>query len=145
MGKGSGTHIKYTFQKQAFIEHTEAPPIQNQWYTALNTQFDVRLVSVTLEQNNDELANKSLQCRITLGTDLETGTVDAASGTVYFGNYRKFAGVIVYVVGERELYLHTDVRGTSCLVEFRITSPLGTNQDISCYIRYDAKVVSAHP
>ena len=128
--------------KYAYLDHDtdlveETPPIQNQWYTVFDAE-DVRLLWCVVFQYNDENDAKNIAVR---------WTVD---GTVYLTQFISTTGVDYYVY--RDAYpsaggtfglnmkpamwnagYYIDKRGHSFKVEVRITTALGTNQELTCY------------
>ena len=128
--------------KYAYLDHDtdviyEAPPILNQWYTVFDAE-DVRLLWCLVFQYNDDSTAKNVAVR---------WTVD---GTVYFGqsllthnvDYYVFRNVYPSTGGIHGLDLslvpldagsYVDKRGHSFKVEVRITTALGTNQELYCY------------
>lgn len=121
------------------VHQDQDPPVQNTWYPLLNTTDDVVLKIYMLEQHNDELAAKDMEVRIT--------TVDEtlASASTPLNNY-----VTYHVRRDREssgleielAYINVDdFSGLICwggaLVEWRMTSVPGTNQNVNADIFYD--------
>ena len=117
----------------------QAPPVQNTWYTVLDTVPKARIYSVIGKQVNGEAELKAIDPRVTVdgvtltqsGSTLANNTIrsfyispvaDSAAAATD-GNYNHFG-----------FYIATHAK--SLKVEMRLTSAPGTNQHLYGYVRY---------
>jgi hypothetical protein len=58
----------------------QAAPVQNTWYTILDTTTDVMIYDITV---NVEDANETLEVRLTIDSEMYTGSIAATHSTEY--------------------------------------------------------------
>lgn len=99
----------------------QAAPVQNTWYTVMDTTPNVRLYIITLRVAD---TGEDLELRITVDGEVYTAVVAAVAGTTYYcyigaGNWMNYAGTHINVMGYDSLVAR------SAKIEFRKTSAAG--------------------
>ena len=128
--------VKYHYRDHDTDRVSEAPPVQNQWYTVFDAE-DVRLLWCRTTQTNDETAAKDVEVRWTIDGNVYLSTTSMDDNTDYF-TYRVAGPSAVGTAGlnsatpARHGTDKIDKRGLSFKVEVRITSVPGTNQTLVC-------------
>lgn len=79
MIRGSGAPSQI-FKLQADATLVQAAPVQNTWYTVLNTTSNVRLIKTLMVVVD---TGETLQMEITIDGNTITGTQVAVAGTIY--------------------------------------------------------------
>ena len=116
---------------------TESPPVQDTWYTILDTTLNIRIVHLSVGQTNDETNAKNIETEITLdGTDY--GRSQSYDDSVYYSQVISYYseqlihGTTGYSAGR-----YTDLPAQSAKVRIRLTSAAGTNQTLTGRIWYN--------
>ena len=126
----------FEYQTPATLD--QSTPVQNTWYTLLDTTANVRLqdIAITIEDTNE-----TLQCQITIdGETLEAGSLAATHSTIYE------AYIKLNSIGRKEevILIQNDlipqyrpflIEGKSVKIEVRKTTAAGTG-DLSCIATY---------
>lgn len=97
-----------TFQLQAYALLDQANPVQNTYYTILDTTLNVRLHFIVIDV---ETANETLQVRLTIDGQTLLGSLACTFATAYY------------------VYLDDTVAGTALLISANQISP-GYSGDI---------------
>lgn len=145
MVSAAGLGLKYMFQTQALATLDQDPPVQNTWYTCLDTTEDVRLIQVQTRQTNDEAVAKTIQIRITIdGNTITSNAESQNNNTIYWwilDSYDTFR--ITDITSARSIATnYTTMRGQSVKVECRTTAAPGTNQTLDCRVWYETLEVT---
>lgn len=129
---------KFYWKKKAVATLSQASPVQNTWYTVLDTTEDALLIMISIYQTNAEAGSKDLQVRLTIDGVTMTGSVSLAHNTtnlVYISwasDGLSFTGSVLLVA------YYAPLPGQSVKVEFRCTSAPGTNQVLGGAVQYCA-------
>lgn len=139
---GYVAQVQYYWNKEAIAQINQAPPVQNTWYTVLDTKVDVRLIWLVLRQDNDETDNKNLEIRVTMDGVALIGTIDAVNLTYYQAYLNLSADTLIVSGTKFNSGYYVDIRGRSVKVEIRITSVVGTNQVLRGRVQHEQHVVT---
>jgi len=122
------------------VHQDKTPPVSGTWYELLNTDLDVDLKLASLEQHNDELDAKDVDLRITRNNPSETITGSISQANYVRNTWRRdqessgLTGSNGYV----NLQDNFPMRCLDgCLVEYKLTTAAGTNQDMNIDLVYD--------
>jgi hypothetical protein len=145
-GAGGGAGAKYSYQDHDTAVVTELPPVQNQWYTLMDDD-DVRLLANAIYQKNDEAVAKTLEVRWTCDGTVYLLSFGADDDVQYYISRQKYPSTEVDCLkvsnGEVAPMLEIlDKRAQDFLIEVRITSALGTNQDLTAWAVYETLEVT---
>jgi hypothetical protein len=113
---------KLIFEQQSDAVLSQAEPVQNQWYTILETTKDCRLYAVTVLVWT---ANETLEVRITVDGKVLTGSVGATHTTYYYVHHQLYGSGLtidgnVFLLGK-----YAPTEGRSVKVEIRKTTATG--------------------
>lgn len=129
---------QFYWQHETAVEFDQAPPVQNTWYTVLDTTADVRLIFTSISQSNDEVAGKNLQMRWTIdGLTCELAATAVASGTLYYVRKDQYTQALKAQTTIINSGQYVDIRALSIKIEARTTSVPGTNQRLRAWIVYE--------
>lgn len=106
--------------KEAKID--QAAPVQNTWYTVLDTTKDLVLYDMSERVN---VADETLECRVTIDGTIYTSSTAAVAGTYYVAHFymRSAGGYLSFGAGENnKAFLF---QGRSIKVEVRKTTAAG--------------------
>lgn len=124
------------FAHQADAVLAQAAPVQNTWYTVLNTTTNVRIIRIYA---NVALANETVQGQITI--DGVTVAIPAAvfvAGTGYFVRWAfDLTDSLYWDVNEK--YVAFLIEGKSVKVEIRKTTANGVGT-LTCKVGYARRV-----
>lgn len=142
MVSASGLGLKYMWKHNALATLDQDPPVQNTWYTILDTTEDVRLVQIQTKQTNDETVAKNLQVRITMdGETYTSGNESQNNNTTYYWYVEVDGTITVTDISSSRLTAagpgYSTIHGQSVKVEVRITSVIGTNQTLDGRVFYE--------
>jgi len=106
------------FQYQTHAHLNQAAPVQNTWYTVLNTtNARLQLVDIYVETTNE-----TLEIRLTIDNDTCTGSVAATAGTVYYAFMSYDGELVISNSFPSQTFLQ---EGREVLVEVRKTTAAG--------------------
>jgi len=123
-GKLDIIRTELTFQHQAAAQLTQTNPVQNTWYTILDTTANVRLYSLVVRVDT---TNETLEVRFTIDGLTISQTVDATAGTWY--RPRINVDAPTYLEIDATYYLahgYTFLEARSLKIEVRKTTAAGT-------------------
>ena len=141
-----GNH-KY-IQRMAAATFTQAPPVQDTWYTLLEAS-KARIRSVRVVHTNDEAASKSISAQFTIDGIVYTHASSLASATSrYYGisptgdalEVGSGFGITVPLFGFRKCVPVREIK-----MELRMTSVPGTNESMSAIAQYGGYSEVANP
>jgi hypothetical protein len=119
------------YQTKASLE--QAPPVQNTWYTLLDTITNTELLYIAMTQLNDESAAKSCQVRITVdGQTLTSASVSLNHNTTYYAYILPY-GTLTISSNVFLAHYGYPLISKSVKVEVRLADTAGTNQQLNCY------------
>jgi len=135
----------YSYKHQDIATHMINPPVQNTWYTILDTTRNVQCWYIVIFQNNDDNTARNMNVRITIDGKTRTKTADynLADNTyayVYKGSALNndisynTSPITVYAIDFDQAI---PISGQSVKIEYRMTSAAGTNLTIAAYAQYD--------
>jgi len=134
------TLSKYAWKLHDIAALNQDPPVQDTWYTVLDTTEDVMLIEIAGRQINDETDPKDLEWRLTI--DGVTLTIVLAGDKTHANNtwlrvYRDLTLEGLTATGAVVLADHPgSVYGQSVKVELRMISAPGTNQKLDGRVKY---------
>lgn len=132
------TPARFHYEKQGIATLNQAAPTQNLYYDVLAETHYVRLIYVNIYQNNDDVAAKDIQARITMDGVVSTCLITALNGTAYYLHLAPTTDTTwSYNTGAYNAAWTTDPRGHTVQVELRITSVNGTNQTLTGHVQYE--------
>lgn len=120
---GSGIRQVIPPKHQADIAFSQAAPVQNTWYTALDTTLNVNLISVGIQVAD---TNETLESRLTIDGVVYSGTTQAAvAGTRYY--LFLLPGYSQWKMGTTNLTCgyYTPLMSRSIKIEYRKTTAAG--------------------
>lgn len=118
-----------------YVDDDRIPPVQNTWYTVLNVASGgCKPQWIRLFQTNDEAAAKNLDVEITVDGVLMVNSVAAAAKGFYYVYPVYWNQILVSAVGVATPF---NLEGHAVRVRYRITSALGTNEEIQCTVDYE--------
>lgn len=112
-----------TFELQEDATLAQAPPVQNTWYTILDTTLNVRIYGVDIKVEDD---NETLQVRITVDGQTKTGSKACTADTSYDVRFPYTGGVLIIDSTIRMDYSTFMIEGRSVKIEIRKTTATGT-------------------
>jgi uncharacterized protein YbaR (Trm112 family) len=138
--------VKYAYKDHDTAQQWLTPPVLNQWYTIFN-DIDVRLLWCEVRQVNTEAAVKTVEVKWTIDNNVYFMSQDLTSNTiyeVYRTTYPSTGGTngLFGSGGTVNGVFYCDKRGQSFKVEVRITTALGTAQDLRCRCVYETLEVT---
>ena len=111
-------------------------PVQNTWYTVLDTTYNVRIKSIQLKHSNDESAAKALEIRGTIdGVSMSATGSSPASGSWLNRGMSAVADSFPASIGNAAYYV--DLTCKSAKIEVRTTSVVGTNPLLFATVQYE--------
>lgn len=120
---------KFAWKFNAQAETDQQPPVQNTWYTILDTTEDVRLAFFLVLQDNTETDAKNVDARITVDGVTLTGTpLSLADNTWEFIYHARTSEVLLSSTASLMVLYYESLFGHSVKTEVRLTSAPGTNQ-----------------
>jgi hypothetical protein len=114
---------KLTFMQQLDAVLSQVEPMQNQWYTVLETTKDCRVYAVTVLVWT---ANETLEVRITVDGKVLTGAVGATQTTYYYVHHQLYGSGLTIDGNMFLLGKYTPLEGRSIKVEVRKTTATGS-------------------
>jgi hypothetical protein len=143
------TSNKYYWKDIDWLTGNRNPPVQNEWYTILDTAETVKGLAMSLNQNNAETANKFFDLEVTRDgkSAVVTNFMELSAPTqkgVTIGNddvteiqaaLDKYLGGDLYSVGSLPL------EANGLKIRIRLTSAAGTNQYLAWSLRYQVKTL----
>jgi len=120
-------------EHQADATFSQAAPVQNDWYTILDTTRNCEVHGIEIEV---DVTDETLECRITIDGETLTGGLGATAGTPYFIlKTAESASLIwtttIFAVAQRYLPL----KGRSIKIEVRKTTAAGAGT-ITARVQY---------
>ena len=136
-GGSIATQVKYHYEDHDTDTVSEAPPVQNTWYTAFEAE-DVRLLLCRVKQTNTEAANKICEVRWTIDGNvylISLGLVDGETWAVWRNHFPSPGGLTggEQTASPNNACINVDKRGLSFKVEVRMTAAPGTAQTLECW------------
>lgn len=136
---------KSQYSLEALATLTQEPPVQNTWYTVLDTTYNVAVYTMVVYQKNDETNAKNVNIRLTVdGTTLTKSADYSLADNSYCNPVIQLISsdtldiISIYqsltsgkTTGSAELFY-----ARSFKAEVRTTSAPGTNQKLHAWIRY---------
>ena len=132
------TPSRFHWKFKALAALDQAPPVQNTWYTVLDTVSKARLYSLVFKQINDEAAVKNIDFKVTAdGLTLEN-SADRASGIANYFYQSPYSSSVAWIQNPNYIMSNYYIafHAKSLKVEMRTTSAAGTNQHLCGYVRY---------
>lgn len=134
----------WKFQPTAQLN--QVPPVTDTWYTILDTTEDVSLDFILMFQENDETDAKNIEVRVTIDGEVLPGAASQADNTLFYWAHTHNFAAATDILDESATRntagsqtsdkLGLPLRGHSVLVEARITSAVGTNQELRGRVIY---------
>lgn len=138
------------WQFQEPVEESQAPPVLNTWYTALDKKHGVRIRRLTAFQENTETDAKDIELRVTIDGVEHTKALSAASGTANYFSFNEDGDLTLDTERGTCGFANTNAGGGTTLygpmgfleahsikVEYRLTAAAGTAQTLTCRLEYD--------
>ncbi|MCJ7621738.1 MAG: hypothetical protein MUP64_16160 [Anaerolineae bacterium] len=130
--------LAQTYEDRGRVSVFIAPPVVNQWYPVLN-DTNVHISCMNITQFHTEAGVKNLEVRFTFnGVVYAAVPLAAANGTWYYPviNVTSLTPECVCDVGFVSIQRTEGIEVKDALIEVRITSALGTAQDIRASVQY---------
>jgi len=124
---------RLTFMHQPDAVLSQVEPVQNQWYTVLNSTRECRLYSFTVLVWT---TNETLEVRITIDGVVLLGSVEANHTTYYYVHHQLYAAGLAIDSNIFLLGKYAPLEGRNVKVEVRKTTAAGSGT-------LDARVVWA--
>ena len=131
--------VAWHWQRMPAVTLTQDPPVQNTWYTVLNTIRNVNIRSLALKQINDEAAVKVVAWRVTLDGVANTYAVNYNNNEKRFMFLRETSDTTYWttITVPWAFGNFVTVFAKSAKVEIRITDAPGTNPKLYAWVGYD--------
>ena len=125
--------------KLYYAAFTKSPPVQNDWYTLLDTTEDVWIIQISARQTNDETDAKAIETEWTLDETDYGRSQNLNNNTTYYFHISGYseqliAGTSQYLAGR-----YTFLPAQSGKLRLRLTDAAGTNQTFRAYLWYAKK------
>ena len=117
----------------------QAPPVQNTWYTVLDTVIAGRLIYLSMKHDNTDSSALTINMRVTIDGVTLTAAADAAGvdNTTYYFYVDPTSDALLSTTTVFNAGYYEDVRGNSIKVEVRMTGVPGTAEHLYGYIQYE--------
>lgn len=123
---------------QEFIQFEQDPPVEDVWYTALDTTANVRLIAIAIMQSNTGLTAETLQLRITIdGVTISGWFNPCNSDTWYFCYLDNTNQDMLHTTDNINVGIYTYIEGKSVKVEIEQSSDVGGGSILYCNIIYE--------
>jgi hypothetical protein len=124
---------RLTFEDQPDAILSQANPVQNQWYTVLDSKKECKVYAVTVLV---WATGETLEVRVTIDGKVLTGSVNASATTYYYVHHQLYGSALI-IDGNIFLIGHySPLEGREVRVECRKTTNAGAGT-------LDARVVYA--
>lgn len=130
------TGAKYWILNHPIATHGIAPPVQNVWYTILDTTEDVNLQYMAAIHSNVGAVAKTIEFRLTIDGLVMTGSFLAPNSTYIYARIWSQADNLLVAAVENPAGLEGKLQGQSVKVEYRMTDAPGVNQTLDGFVRY---------
>lgn len=128
---------KFMWEKQPFAT-INLTPVQNTWYTVLDTTKFVKLIYLVLGQGNAETADKSCQLQVVMDGITHTMPNVSISNNVYKYCYlHPLSDEMRAIDALINAAYYDSWEGHSVKVEARLTSAVGTNQILRSRVQHE--------
>jgi len=130
---------RFHFEKQAIATLDQNPPVQNTWYTILETTYYVRLLYIAVKHDNTDNVAKNLEVRVTIdGVTLAATAALAPGDNTWCYWYLEFwQDSMTGTATLRNVGYYEGMRGHTVLVECRMTSVPGTAEELDGRVQYE--------
>jgi hypothetical protein len=130
---------KFCYEKQPIATLDQAPPVQNTWYTVLDTVKAGRLVYLSMKHDNTDNSALTINMRVTIDGVVLTAAADAAGtdNTAYYFYVDPTADALLSTTTVFNAGYYEDLRGNSIKVEVRMTGVPGTAEHLYGYVQYE--------
>ena len=134
-----GVWDRWCYKKAPIATLDQAPPVQNTWYTVLDTKKYVRLIFLSMKHDNTDASALTINMRVTVDGTVYTAAVDAAGNdnTVYYFYFDPTADALLSSTTLYNAGYYEDIRGNSVKVEVRMTGVPGTAEHLYAYVQYE--------
>lgn len=132
---GASKHYWRKWLANALLD--QQPPVQNTWYTILNTTEDAEIYYVIVRQNNGDVAAKDLEIRVTADGVVRTSAFAGCGNDAFKYVYTiSWAGDFTVDDFHKNFGGYSSIKAQSIKIEVRITSALGANQRLRGIVVY---------
>lgn len=114
--------------KETFVNISESNPNEDEWYPLLPQTDLGEIMSVKIEQQNDETDAKNIEVRLTADDTEYVGTVSAPHSLNEFAVRSPIQDALILLASQYNMNWYTTLKGHSLQLDVRITSTPGTNQ-----------------
>ena len=125
--------LTFIWKVKDTIADSRTPPVKNVWYTVLNVDGGNKLRFVTIAQENDEVADKSLNVEFTIDGVVSTITYVLPNNTMWYLYPNAQA-----IFNGSATFSRFDLDGHTVKIRYCIISDCGTNQVIYLNVDYSA-------
>lgn len=127
-----------TFERQPIAALNQDPPVEDTYYTILDTTANAKIYCIATKQKNDEASVENLQLKITIdGETIETTTRGHASNTWNFWYFELHDDELTVTTSETSAMVSTmPFEGRSVKIEVRQTTDVGTNAELDGRVHY---------
>jgi len=132
---------KYMFELQAIATLDQDPPVQNTWYTILDTTKNVRVISIACRQIHTEAGAITTECRIIIDGRTLTAS-QAMNDSTWYYNYMKLNAEGMNMSTTSQPICAVPIEGHSVKIEMRITDAPGTAQQLDGSVIYEVLEVT---
>ena len=112
-------------------------PVQNVYYTVLDTTKNARIYSIQTKQSNDELAVKTCYIRVTLDGVVTENGVGSANNAWWYYNYRSSANEFNSGIGGIKINYYLVSHAKSIKVECRTETAPSASTKLFCSVPYE--------
>ena len=114
---------RMTFQHQPDAHMAQENPVQNQWYTVLDTTREAKVYGLTVLVWT---ANETLEVRITVDGNVLTGSIEATHTTYYYVHHALYAEALIIDGNVFLLMKYAALEGRNVKIEVRKTTAAGS-------------------
>lgn len=127
LGVSINGSAKQSFQKMPRAYLAQEPPVQNTWYTILDTTKDIYIYTVFVTQINDELAAKDVEVRATINSVTASGSLSQANNSTMCWRFASGSDTLTAVAGAGSFQTNNSpLHCLSAKIEMRTTSTTGS-------------------
>jgi len=116
----------YTFEHQPDATLSQEAPVQNQWYTVMDSKKNCRIYAVTVLVWT---TGETLEVRVTIDGQVLVGSVDATHTTYYYVHHKLYAAAASALAIDGNVFLlgqYAPLEGREVKVEVRKITASGT-------------------
>ena len=127
---------RFHFKKEPIATITQTP-VQNTWYTVLDTTSYVRILYIAVKQDNTDNVAKALEIRVTIDGNAISGAGTPGDNTWNYINLTPTVDTLSYTAAIFNSSYYVEMRGHSVKVELRMTDAPGTAETLDGRVQYE--------